>query len=212
MVGSAAAGLKLALLLLVELGAFPAFIGFVVDLCLLPLTNAAAPQRLAALQAAPLTSTLVHWTLGIGFMLWLLCLLSTAREVLRPGALPFLRDPTAHGPNPLHELAAPPLAAHAVRIVAVWSMHAALAVVFVHAPARLARAVAPGMWPLRVRFEEPLHLHMPADLLLLNIAVSFASSHLKVRPACGCHDCVAAAMTDLLLLHIGALPAGREWG
>jgi hypothetical protein len=82
---------KLTALLTLELGAFPLAVGLWLDLCALPLTGATLERRAAQLARAPALGGLVHFLLGVGFMLALGCGMCIARQVLRPGALPFLR-------------------------------------------------------------------------------------------------------------------------
>ena len=87
----AARGAKLALLLALQLGLFPLAVGAWLDVCALPLTAGGAGGRAAAAAAAPTLSAFLHWALGVAFMLALGFAMAAARQVLRPGALPFIR-------------------------------------------------------------------------------------------------------------------------
>lgn len=89
--GLAGRGAKLALLLSLELGLFPLCVGFWLDVCALPLSGATLDSRVDQLIRAPALGCLVHYLLGVGFMLALAFGLVVARQVLRPGALPFIR-------------------------------------------------------------------------------------------------------------------------
>jgi len=82
---------KLVALLSFELGVFPLAVGFWLDVCALPLSGSKLDQRVDQLLRAPGLSTFVHFVLGVGFMLALAFSLCIARQVLRPGALPFIR-------------------------------------------------------------------------------------------------------------------------
>lgn len=113
-------GSKLVLLLSLELGAFPVFAGLWLDFCALPLTASNAGQRSELLAKAPVISALMHWVIGVGFVLAFTFLLCVLREVLRPGALPFIKDPTNPERNPVREMLDEPLAKHLGRVAMTW--------------------------------------------------------------------------------------------
>jgi hypothetical protein len=87
----AARGAKLAALLAFELGLFPLGLGVWLDVCALPLSGATLDQRAEQLARSPALGCFVHFVMGVGFMLGLAFALCAARQVLRPGALPFIR-------------------------------------------------------------------------------------------------------------------------
>lgn len=212
---------KLSCLLALELGAFPVACGLWLDICALPLGHGSMERRIAGIASAPLLSAIVHWILGIGFILALsfvfavlrevggregrrwrwrrrrpgtcagcksghscwgavcvLCLYLVSRgwvdavqsqpptpppthiraahtcccaplQVLRPGALPFLRDLTNPERNPIRELMDGPLPVYARRMCLAGMVYAVLMVVHIHLPILLARALLPGLFPLR---------------------------------------------------------------
>jgi hypothetical protein len=113
-------GSKLVLLLSLELGAFPVFAGLWLDFCALPLTASSAGQRSELLAKAPVISALMHWVIGVGFVLAFTFLLCVLREVLRPGALPFIKDPTNPERNPVREMLHEPLVKHLGRVAMTW--------------------------------------------------------------------------------------------
>jgi E3 ubiquitin-protein ligase MARCH6 len=121
-----AQGLKLALLLALELGAFPVFAGLWLDLCVLPLTASSVWQRGELLAKAPLISAIMHWVIGVGFVLAFTFLVCVLREVLRPGALPFIKDPTNPERNPVREMLDEPLLKHLGRLVVTWLAYAGM--------------------------------------------------------------------------------------
>ncbi len=142
---------KLVLLLTLELGAFPLCVGTWLDLCALPLTGASLDSRVALFATAPVLTGFLHWVLGVGFMLGFTVLVCVAREVLRPGALPFLKDPTNAERNPIREMLNEPLGSHLARVALSGLVYASLCVVLVHLPALLAKVLLPGLFPLQVR-------------------------------------------------------------
>jgi E3 ubiquitin-protein ligase DOA10 len=84
-------GAKLLLLLSLELGAFPVGAGLWLDFCALPLTSSSLGQQAHLLVKAPVMSAFMHWVIGVGFLLGFTFLVCIVREVLRPGALPFIK-------------------------------------------------------------------------------------------------------------------------
>eukprot|EP00775_Hariotina_reticulata_P005539 gene5539-5775_t len=176
-------GLKLLLLLSIELGLFPLAAGLWMDICALPLTDANILQRAQQLSRAPVLAGVIHWGLGVGFLLGVTFLMCVAREVLRPGALPFLKDPTNPERNPLKEMLEEPLMRHLGRVVLSSLVYAGLCVILVHLPALLARAVVPSLLPLRVALFDPLP-QIPADMLwplLLRIFIPFTVEHIRFK-------------------------------
>lgn len=117
-------GSKLVLLLSLELGAFPVFAGLWLDFCALPLTASSVGQRSELLAKAPVISALMHWVIGVGFVLAFTFLLCVLREVLRPGALPFIKDPTNPERNPVREMLDEPLLRHLGRVGMSWLVYA----------------------------------------------------------------------------------------
>ena len=85
--------LKVSFLLFVELGAFPLFCGCWLDICTLDLLNASWKTRVAFVTESPFTGVLLHWLVGILYMLYISLFISMLREVMRPGLFWFLRDP-----------------------------------------------------------------------------------------------------------------------
>lgn len=117
-------GSKLVLLLSLELGAFPVVAGLWLDFCALPLTASSLGQRSETLAKAPVVSALMHWVIGVGFVLAFTFLLCVLREVLRPGALPFIKDPTNPERNPVREMLEEPLLKHLGRVLMSWLVYA----------------------------------------------------------------------------------------
>ena len=73
------------LVLLIELAILPVVYGFWLDICALPLLGGSVPTRLALLQHAPVSWTLLHWMLGMICLVATATFLSMARSLLRPG-------------------------------------------------------------------------------------------------------------------------------
>ena len=93
--------LKVAFLLIVELGVFPLFFGLWLDLCSLPLFDAALQTRMQFGLKAPITFTLIHWSLGIVYMFLVSVSVTVLREILKPGRSPTASSLPSRSPLPV---------------------------------------------------------------------------------------------------------------
>jgi hypothetical protein len=163
----------------------------------------AVAARAAALARSPLLSAAVHWLAGILLVLAVSYLAMVAREVLRPGALPRLRDPLAAAAgdgaqggggggnnNPVLEMAQQPLSRSLLRLMAASAWTGAVCVFALHVPALAA------------------HLLAPRDLLPLRLFDGGAAAAAAARAAAGggggggaVLDPIARAPADVLALH-----------
>eukprot|EP00850_Spirogloea_muscicola_P016878 SM000140S00627 [mRNA] locus=s140:187485:191304:- [translate_table: standard] len=175
-----AVALKVAALLGVELGLFPLLCGWWLDMCTLRLVGATAAQRLQGLARAPLAASLVHWGAGILYMLHITLFVALLREILRPGILAFLRDPTDPAYNPLRDLVEDPLGKHCRRVLLSTLVYGNLIVMLIYLPAQAALALAPRVFPLNFRFSDPF-TEIPADMLLFHVCVPFTIEHFRPR-------------------------------
>lgn len=116
---------KVAGLLVIELGVFPAGCGWWLDACTPRLFGTTLSGRVAFAMGAPITATVVHWSVGLLYMLGVSIFVSLLREVLRPGALAFLKDPADPAFNPFRDLVEEPLSRHVRRIVLSASIYGA---------------------------------------------------------------------------------------
>ena len=66
--------------------------------------NATVTTRLAFFDYAPVTSTFYHWVVGTLFMYQFAVLLSSCREVMRPGAIWFIKDPQDPNYHPIRDI------------------------------------------------------------------------------------------------------------
>ncbi|CAM6094443.1 unnamed protein product [Calypogeia fissa] len=171
---------KVAFLLVIELGVFPLMCGWWLDICTLGMLDVTIAQRVEFFWASPLTSSLLHWLVGIVYMLQISIFVSLLREVLRPGVLYFLRDPTDPNYNPFRDLIDDPMHKHARRVLLSVVVYGSLIVMLVFLPVRLAILTAPSMFPLDIRVSDPF-TEIPADMLLFHICIPFAVEHFRPR-------------------------------
>lgn len=171
---------KVAFLLLVELGVFPLLCGWWLDICTLSMFGGTMANRLAFFWASPLTSSLLHWLVGIVYMLHISIFVSLLREVLRPGVLYFLRDPADPNYNPFHDLVEDPIHKHARRVLLSVVVYGSLIVMLIFLPVKLALSIAPSSFPLDIRISDPF-TEIPADMLLFHICIPFAIEHFRPK-------------------------------
>eukprot|EP00249_Psilotum_nudum_P023521 c28905_g1_i3 orf=461-3532(+) len=171
---------KVAFLLLIELGVFPFMCGWWLDICTLSMLGVTIANRATFFWASPLTSSLLHWLVGIVYMLQISIFVSLLREVLRPGVLYFLRDPADPNYNPFRDLVDDPIHKHARRVLLSVVVYGGLIVMLIFLPVQAAMSVAPKLFPLDIRVSDPF-TEVPVDMLLFHICIPFAIEHFRPR-------------------------------
>lgn len=74
--------IKVAFLLVIELGVFPLMCGWWLDVCTIRMFGKSMSHRVQFFSASPLASSLVHWVVGIVYMLQISIFVSLLRGVL----------------------------------------------------------------------------------------------------------------------------------
>ncbi|XP_052193449.1 probable E3 ubiquitin ligase SUD1 isoform X2 [Diospyros lotus] len=172
--------IKVAFLLVIELGVFPLMCGWWLDICTIRLFGKSIVQRVEFFSISPLASSLVHWVVGIVYMLQISIFVSLLRGVLRNGVLYFLRDPADPNYNPFRDLIDDPVHKHARRVLLSVAVYGSLIVMLVFLPVKLAMRMAPSIFPLDISVSDPF-TEIPADMLLFQICIPFAIEHFKLR-------------------------------
>ncbi|XP_010263477.1 PREDICTED: probable E3 ubiquitin ligase SUD1 isoform X2 [Nelumbo nucifera] len=172
--------IKVAFLLVIELGVFPLMCGWWLDVCTIRMLGKTISQRVEFFSVSPLASSLVHWVVGIVYMLQISIFVSLLRGVLRNGVLYFLRDPADPNYNPFRDLIDDPVHKHARRVLLSVAVYGSLIVMLVFLPVKLAMRLAPSMFPLDISVSDPF-TEIPADMLLFQICIPFAIEHFRLR-------------------------------
>ncbi|KAA8536214.1 hypothetical protein F0562_028692 [Nyssa sinensis] len=172
--------IKVAFLLVIELGVFPLMCGWWLDVCTIRMFGKSIAQRVEFFSVSPLASSLVHWVVGIVYMLQISIFVSLLRGVLRNGVLYFLRDPADPNYNPFRDLIDDPVHKHARRVLLSVAVYGSLIVMLVFLPVKLAMRMAPSIFPLDISLSDPF-TEIPADMLLFQICIPFAIEHFKLR-------------------------------
>lgn len=172
--------IKVAFLLVIELGVFPLMCGWWLDVCTIKMFGKSIGHRVEFFSISPLASSLVHWVVGIVYMLQISIFVSLLRGVLRNGVLYFLRDPADPNYNPFRDLIDDPVHKHARRVLLSIAVYGSLIVMLVFLPVKLAMRMAPSIFPLDISVSDPF-TEIPADMLLFQICIPFAIEHFKLR-------------------------------
>ncbi|KAI4342341.1 hypothetical protein MLD38_026979 [Melastoma candidum] len=172
--------IKVAFLLVIELGVFPLMCGWWLDVCTIRMFGKSMTHRVQFFSVSPLASSLVHWVVGIVYMLQISIFVSLLRGVLRNGVLYFLRDPADPNYNPFRDLIDDPVHKHARRVLLSVAVYGSLIVMLVFLPVKLAMRIAPSIFPLDISVSDPF-TEIPADMLLFQICIPFAIEHFKLR-------------------------------
>ncbi|CAN1854489.1 Probable E3 ubiquitin ligase SUD1 [Linum perenne] len=172
--------IKVAFLLVIELGVFPLMCGWWLDVCTIRMFGKSMSQRIQFFSASPLASSLIHWVVGIVYMLQISIFVSLLRGVLRRGVLYFLRDPADPNYNPFRDLIDDPVHKHARRVLLSVVVYGSLIVLLVFLPVKLTMRMAPSIFPLDISVSDPF-TEIPADMLLFQICIPFAVEHFKLR-------------------------------
>ncbi|PKA50627.1 E3 ubiquitin-protein ligase MARCH6 [Apostasia shenzhenica] len=171
---------KVAFLLVIELGVFPLMCGWWLDVCTLRMLGTTFAKRVEFFSLSPLASSSIHWLVGIIYMLQISIFVSLLRGVLRNGVLYFLRDPADPNYNPFRDLIDDPVHKHARRVLLSVAVYGSLIVMLVFLPVNLAMRLAPSIFPLDITIFDPF-TEIPADVLLFQICIPFAIEHFRPR-------------------------------
>uniref|UniRef100_A0A7S2T0G4 RING-type E3 ubiquitin transferase n=1 Tax=Chloropicon primus TaxID=1764295 RepID=A0A7S2T0G4_9CHLO len=172
--------LKVAFLLIVELGLFPIFFGLWLDLCSLPLFDAMLQTRMQFGLYAPITFTLIHWTLGILYMFLVSVSVSVLREILKPDVLAFLRDPADPNINPFRELFEDPFTKHVKKIAFGSIIYGSIAMVLVYMPVQFIKSIFPESFPIVIKLLDPLS-ELPIHLLMIHFGLPLTFEYLRPK-------------------------------
>mmetsp|Transcript_19969 Transcript_19969/g.48903 ORF Transcript_19969/g.48903 Transcript_19969/m.48903 type:complete len:1235 (-) Transcript_19969:549-4253(-) len=176
-------GFKFGSLVGFELGVFPVYLGWCLDLLVLDLVDSTWEARKRFFNDAPLTSIAMHWFLGINFILYVSFIASLLRRIIKRRILSrFLRYPDDPDFQPFHDFIYVPLYKHCKRLCFSGTLYTLLVVLCVHVPAKFFTRLFPNVAPLRWRFAE--RSEVPIDLLLFHFAIPAIMGHIDLRTVC----------------------------
>jgi len=158
---------KVALLLVAEILAFPVICGWWLDVCSLSLFDATLKDRVQSFHTAPWASVFIHWLIGMVYVFYFASFVILLREVLRPGVLWFLRNLNDPDFNPIQEMIHLSLPRHIRRFCASLVMFGTSILVMLFIPARVIRTVLPAFLPYTTQSQESNVDELAMELLLL---------------------------------------------
>lgn len=154
LVGLAYIVLKVALLVILEILLFPFVCGIWLDVCSLRILNertVTLNDRLTQFQISPGTSTFLHWLCGMVFVFYFATFIFLLREVLRPGALWFLKSINDLDFNPIQEMIQLPLALHLRRFATSIIIFGCVIILMFFVPGELLIRTIPKFLPFNVK-------------------------------------------------------------
>uniref|UniRef100_A0A7S3YSG1 RING-type E3 ubiquitin transferase n=1 Tax=Lotharella globosa TaxID=91324 RepID=A0A7S3YSG1_9EUKA len=176
-------GFKFGALVGFELGVFPVYLGWCLDLLVLDLVDSTWEARKRFFHGAPITSMAMHWFLGINFILYVSFVASLLRRTIKRRVLSrFLRYPDDPDFQPFHDFIYVPLYKHCKRLCVSGLLYTLLVVLCVHVPAKVFTRLFPSVAPLRWRLGE--RSEVPVDLLLFHFAIPAIMGHVDLRGVC----------------------------
>ncbi|KFD68400.1 hypothetical protein M514_04103 [Trichuris suis] len=164
--------LKVFLLVLVEVGMFPLFCGWWLDVCSLPLFAVTADDRWRNFYAAPEMSVFLHWLVGMVFVYYCASFILLLREVMRPGLLWFLRNVNDPDFNPIQEMIQFPLVQHVRRFLASVLVFGVIILISVYCPFQLILIYVPNILPYSLTMDNNVRLSTLAlEMVFLQVVL-----------------------------------------
>ncbi|KAG3171158.1 hypothetical protein PI126_g1968 [Phytophthora idaei] len=171
---------KVSTLLLLKMVILPIILGLCIDFTSLHLFMVSAQDRIAFCMQHMICALMVHWVLGITFMLFVTVSVLQMREVAHPDILAKVIRPQEDHPDLLRTLLGESCVKHARRMILSLVIYAALLLVLVHAPVRIASFLAPSFFPLTLRFQHfSPEIQVPLELLVVHLVVLSVLEHAK---------------------------------
>ncbi|KAM0786584.1 hypothetical protein ACM66B_002040 [Microbotryomycetes sp. NB124-2] len=172
--------LKVCAFVLIEIIAFPAMCGALLDLATLPLfPEATISSRLAFHARTPLTAFFVVWFSGTGFMFIFASWIDHVRTFVRPGLIWFVRDPQSSEFHPVREILTKSAREQARKLATSALMYAGVVFASVGTCVYGVHLILPGVLPLHLPL---IRLHsVPFDLVFYRYVVPYSLRFLDPR-------------------------------
>ncbi|TDH68909.1 hypothetical protein CCR75_000329 [Bremia lactucae] len=171
---------KVSSLLLLKMVILPILLGFCIDLATLHLFMIHVQDRIAFCMQNMVCALMVHWVLGITFMLFVTVSVLQIREVAHPDIFAKVIRPQEDHPDLLRSLLSESCIMHARRMVLSLVIYAALLLVLVYTPVRVASSLMPSLFPLTLRFQHySSEIQVPLELLVIHLVVLSVLEHAK---------------------------------
>ncbi|RHY31409.1 hypothetical protein DYB32_003523 [Aphanomyces invadans] len=207
---------KVGALLLLKMIVLPIILGYGLDAATLTLFLASPWDRLDFFLDQMLTSLMVHWVLGISFMLFVTVAVLQLREVMHPDILAATIRPQEPNQDILKSMLAESSVKHARRMVLSLAIYAMLLTTLVFLPVRLAYMAVPTLFPVQFTFhyvfaplQVPLELVL-AHMTVLNILDTYKHELGHMQAKWMSMLCRRLGLVEYLLPRVPALPTGAS--
>nr|CCA15190.1 putative E3 ubiquitinprotein ligase MARCH6 (membraneassociated RING finger protein 6) [Albugo laibachii Nc14] len=171
---------KVSSLLFMKMIILPIILGLGIDFATLSLVKASFSGRLLYCLDSMMEAIMVHWVLGITFMLFVTVSVLQLREVLHPDILGRgIRPQEAHT-ELLRSLLSESYSRHARRLFLSILVYAILLIVVIHTPVRIASWLQPAWFPFTLHFQHyNRQLQVPLELLVIHLVALGILEHTK---------------------------------
>ncbi|KAG2142827.1 uncharacterized protein EDB93DRAFT_1241500 [Suillus bovinus] len=148
---------KVAMFIVIELVIFPLGCGIMLDICTVwVFPEASLESRAAFFTQAPLTAMFYHWVAGTMFMYQFAILLAGCRNIMRPGAMWFIKDPQDQNFHPIRDILDRPTFTQFRKLLISAFMYAMVVACGVATLAVLLFVGNRSIFPLRWKTREPI--------------------------------------------------------
>ncbi|KAH9933406.1 uncharacterized protein B0H18DRAFT_1196777 [Fomitopsis serialis] len=174
---------KVATFIIVELVIFPLGCGVMLDACtvwLVPQGN--FRSRAAFLTYAPMTSAFYHWVIGTMFMYQFAVLLAGCRDIMRPGAMWFIKDPQDQNFHPIRDILERPALVQIRKLLLSGIMYSFVVAAVVGTVSGIMQMFSRTVLPFRWKIREPLS-PVPLDLLFLHFVLPYTMQYFRPKKA-----------------------------
>ncbi|KAI9309474.1 hypothetical protein BJ944DRAFT_258460 [Cunninghamella echinulata] len=174
--------LKVGMFLTIELFMFPVACGILLNISIMPLFSVTGSKWrvIQYILDFPVTATFVHWIIGTSFMFLFALLITSCRNILRPGVMWFIRDPNNPQFHPIKEIVERPVWDQLKKLGASGIMYTIIVIVGVGGVIHAIPFLIKDMLPLQWNSSKTLSA-VPFDLILLQIAIPAAIRYFKPK-------------------------------
>jgi len=144
--------------------------------------EASLESRVTFFTQAPLTAMFYHWVAGTMFMYQFAVLLGGCRNIMRPGAMWFIKDPQDQNFHPIRDILDRPTFTQFRKLLISAFMYAMVVACGVGSLGILLFIGNRSIFPIRWKTREPLS-EVPIDLLFLQIVLPYTMRYLRPRKA-----------------------------
>jgi len=169
---------KVATLLVIELGICPFFCGLLIERGVSPLFySQLGTERLLG---DPIWSSLLHWFLGVFFTFNTSMFIQILRTIIRPELLFFFRNPDDPDFHPFRDLVELPIAVHSKQIILSLALFIFIIFFSVYVPVWILQKVYPALFPFRIEIRDTF-TEGPICILLFRFLLPLISRQFHLR-------------------------------